>query len=170
MMRRILIAGFVLYFGAVAGLLTLINHVRARGSEGPVQPIAFSHQIHAGQLGLECTYCHQTAETSARPGIPSIERCMECHESAATDRPEIQILRRHWEMGEPIVWERVYELPWHVTFTHKRHVRAGIDCATCHGEVRAQARVRQVRSLKMGWCVNCHRAHGAETDCLTCHR
>jgi hypothetical protein len=95
---------------------------------------------------------------------------MECHANAATDRPEIQKLTGFWENNEPIVWQRVHQLPWHVGFTHKRHVKAGVACETCHGDVAVESRIRQIRSLKMGWCVGCHRANGADTDCWVCHR
>jgi hypothetical protein len=95
---------------------------------------------------------------------------MECHEKAATDRPEVQKLTGYWEDREPIRWVPVHNLPWHVLFTHKRHIRAGLICARCHGPVQVQERVRQIGSLKMGWCLRCHRQQEAPTDCLVCHR
>jgi hypothetical protein len=82
----------------------------------------------------------------------------------------VKKLRAHWAEKRAIEWVKVHELPWHVGFTHKRHVRAGVDCAECHGEVKYETRIRQVRSLTMGWCITCHRARGAPRDCWTCHR
>jgi hypothetical protein len=95
---------------------------------------------------------------------------MTCHETVALDRPEVQKLRGHVERKEPVVWERVHSLPSFVHFTHKRHVRAGVDCAACHGGVASMARVKRVRPLTMGWCVSCHWTRGAPTDCATCHQ
>ncbi len=152
------------------GLILLIAQVRGERGVGPEQPIGFSHPIHVGELGLDCTDCHQTVEVSRHPGFPPLEFCMDCHEDAATDRPEVQKLIRHWEEQEPVEWVEVYELPWHVYFTHKRHIKADVDCAECHGDVSVQMPIRQVRALRMGWCVNCHRERGASTDCWTCHK
>ena len=170
MVRKLLIGGLVAFFVVTAVLVWLIADARGRGDEGPAQPIAFNHKIHAGDLGLECTHCHRHAAESSRPGIPSVSLCMECHETAAVDRPEVRKLREHWERREPIEWARVHRLPWHVGFTHKPHVRAGVECTQCHGEVQVETRIRQVRSLKMGWCVSCHRSRGAGTDCWVCHK
>lgn len=96
--------------------------------------------------------------------------CADCHLKVATDKPEVKKLMKYWEDKQPVPWNKVHNLPWHVHFTHKRHIKAGIDCSVCHGEVRAMTTARQVRSLEMGWCVNCHREKGAPTDCLVCHK
>lgn len=168
--RRILLAGSISYIAVMVAGLLVIGYFRADAGVGPVQPIAFSHPIHAGGLALDCTHCHQWVEVSRYPGLPALSVCMECHESAATDRPEIQKLTRYWEDGREVGWVKVYENPWHVYFSHKRHVKAGVDCSVCHGDVTVQMPIRQVRSLKMGWCVSCHRENGASTDCATCHK
>jgi len=141
-----------------------------RKHEAPVQPIAFPHPTHITKVGLACTHCHTTVDKSPRAGVPAMSICMECHKSAATDRPEIKKLAGYWDRKEPVPWIKVHILPWHVRFTHKRHIKAGVDCAVCHGEVKAEMRIRQVRSLRMGFCVNCHRQKGASTDCWTCHK
>lgn len=136
----------------------------------PDQPIQYSHNIHVNKLEMECTDCHQYADQGPKAGIPSMQLCMDCHESAATDREEIKKLTDYWNRKEPVPWVKVHRQNWHVFFTHKRHVNAGIDCTVCHGEVRAMTTGRKVRSLDMGWCVNCHRKNDAPTDCLTCHK
>ena len=141
-----------------------------RKHEAPVQPIAFPHPTHINKVGLACTHCHTTADKSPRAGVPAMSICMECHRNAAVDRPEIKKLTGYWERKEPVPWIKVHNLPWHVRFTHKRHIKAGVDCAVCHGEVKAEMRIRQVRSLRMGFCVNCHRQKNASTDCWTCHK
>ncbi len=136
----------------------------------PDQPIAFSHKLHTGKVGLKCTHCHGYTDKSRRAGIPEMKICADCHLKVAVDKPEIKKLMKYWEDKEPVPWNKVHNLPWHVHFTHKRHIKAGIDCSVCHGEVRAMTTARQVRSLDMGWCVNCHREKGAPTDCLVCHK
>lgn len=158
------------YFGTALLAVAALGYCQAHYRQPPTQPIAFAHSVHAGRLGLDCAFCHAFADRSPQAGVPPVERCMTCHRSIALESPEVQKLHRHQEQGEPILWNRVHGLPAHVHFTHKRHIRAGIDCSACHGGVRRMERMRQVRSLEMGWCVTCHRAHGASTDCATCHQ
>jgi hypothetical protein len=95
---------------------------------------------------------------------------MGCHQTIAVERPQVRKLRGHAERREPVAWNRVHRLPDHVHFTHKRHVRSGIDCAACHGAVAKMERVKRVRPLTMGWCVTCHRLRQGPTDCATCHK
>ena len=142
---------------------------------GPTQPIAFSHQIHADTLGMNCLYCHYAAEKSPIANIPPVSTCMGCHKLARADRPEIMKLAGYFERSEQVPWVQVYKLPSHVKFNHKRHVKAGIQCAECHGPVQTMKQVYQYSSLKMGWCVSCHRQHlddatnPATMDCIACH-
>jgi hypothetical protein len=142
---------------------------------GPVQPIRFPHDIHAGKLGMSCLYCHYGAEKSPVANLPPVSLCMGCHKMAAVDRPEVQKLTDYWQRGEAIPWVEVHWLPDHVKFNHKRHVKAGVACQTCHGPVEKMKVVYQYSSLKMGWCVECHRQHlrdpqfPASMDCIVCH-
>lgn len=167
MIVRLALAG---YFAAALLLLAALAWYRGRSPVAPQQPIAFPHTVHAGSLRLACTFCHTFAERSPRAGIPPLATCMTCHQSIALEKAEVKKLRGYVERKEPVVWQRVHRLPGHVRFTHKRHLRAGIDCAVCHGGVAKMARVKRVRPLTMGWCVTCHRQRGAPTDCATCHR
>lgn len=164
---RLALAG---YFTAALLALALLARHRGQYPPAPEQPIAFPHSVHAGRLNLECGFCHTFAERSPRAGIPPLATCMTCHGSIAVERPEIRKLRGYVERREPVAWRKVHLLPDHVHFTHKRHVRAGIDCSACHGGVARMERVKRVRPLTMGWCVTCHRLRGAPTDCATCHR
>ena len=167
--RRIvllLIGGYLLF---TLVLLAGVAHHTYFGRKVDEQPIAFVHSIHIQELGLTCDYCHIYADKSVSAGIPAMQTCMECHEGAAADNPEIQKLTAYWEDKEPVPWVRVHSLPDLAHFTHKRHVSAGVDCSACHGRMEAMAAARQVRSLQMGWCVSCHRSEGAPTDCLICH-
>ncbi len=146
--------------------------------EGPVQPIFFSHVIHAGSMQMACQYCHANARRSSAAGIPSVERCMGCHKIvAAQGNPEVQKLQGYWDRKEPIPWVRVFKLPEFVDFTHKRHIQVGVQCQTCHGRIETMERVAAVTgqnlpndllnltgmsvpptTLTMGWCVECHRS------------
>lgn len=164
-------------------------------AEGPDQPIAFSHVTHVQQLGVDCTFCHRTVTEENAAGIPSVSQCMFCHQVIGEGLPEVEKLRDFFERGDPINWVRVHRLPDHVRFVHEAHitfftqgenVSASQVCVICHGEVASMVKVRQVRSLKMGDCVDCHRDVAravkgtilqdvvdpnvsAPTDCTTCH-
>ncbi len=133
------------------------------------QPIAFSHAHHAGEYQIDCEFCHVYARRGPVAGIPSVERCAGCHRTILSERPEILKLLDYWENREPIPWLRVHDLPDYVRFTHKAHLRAGLDCAHCHGDVTGMAIAAQVEPLTMGWCVDCHEARDASRDCLVCH-
>ena len=133
------------------------------------QPIAFSHARHVRQAGIDCQFCHAYARRGPVAGIPSVERCVGCHRSILTERPEIMKLLDYWQEETPIPWIRIHDLPDYVRFSHKAHVRSGVDCAACHGDVAHMDVAVQVESLSMGWCLDCHTARGASRDCLVCH-
>ncbi|RMH57672.1 MAG: hypothetical protein D6679_06085 [Candidatus Hydrogenedentota bacterium] len=163
----VVIAGyFLLLFLTVGALYAYWN----RYMTVPEQPINFSHKIHVFDNGLPCSTCHKLFEKSSTAGIPAIETCMSCHKSVAAGKPEIKKVRAFWDRKEPIPWERVHNLPDHVLFSHKPHIKAGLDCAACHGEIKAMPVVKQVRSLEMGFCVQCHRKKNAPLECATCHK
>jgi hypothetical protein len=144
-------------------------------NKGPQQPIAYSHKLHAGTLGINCLYCHYGAEKSPIANIPAVSVCMGCHKIAAAGKPEIVKLASYYQRGEPVPWVEVNKLPEHVKFNHKRHVKAGVQCMDCHGPINTMDVVYQWPSLKMGWCISCHRQHlndatnPTNMDCLTCH-
>jgi hypothetical protein len=157
------------WFGLWLLVLGALAAARLAEPLAPAQPIAFPHTVHAGRLMLECRFCHAMVDRSPRATVPALSVCMTCHATIAVDRPGVKALRGYVERREPIAWNRVHLLPEFIGFTHKRHVKAGVACATCHGDVAAMARVKKVRPLTMGWCVTCHRTRGASTDCATCH-
>ena len=135
------------------------------------QPIAFPHRVHLAK-GLTCTdYCHESASKGPIAGLPSIKTCMICHDAIATDRPIIQKLADYQSRGVDVTWQRVYgyTAEAHVRFNHAPHIRAKVDCATCHGNVNEQTVAERVVDLNMGFCVTCHRSKQAPNDCLTCH-
>ena len=168
----------------------LVSSARA-----PRQPILFNHVIHAGSFQIPCQYCHADARRSEYAGLPSVERCLGCHRIiGAQDNPEIVKIHEHAKRGQAIPWVRIFKLPEFTYFSHKPHVRFGLECQTCHGPIE-QMRVVGAetgprlgddlirllgfrpapRPLTMGWCVECHReqnaARGAKAplECVTCH-
>lgn len=167
--RWLLPVALTAWFAGALAVLGALAAWREADVTAPAQPIAFPHTVHAGTLSLPCSFCHLNVERSSQATVPPLSVCMTCHETIAAGRPEVERLKAHVARGEPVTWRRVHELPSFVHFTHKRHVRAGVACATCHGDVAAMARITRVRPLTMGWCITCHRTRGAPTDCATCH-
>ena len=131
--------------------------------------VAFDHRVHVADNGLDCQLCHAYARRGPVAGLPPAARCAGCHRFVAAESPAVESLMARFEAGEPLAWTRVHRLPDYVRFTHKRHVRAGVACGTCHGDVGAMRTVEQVAPLTMGWCVGCHEQRQASDDCLTCH-
>ncbi len=123
----------------------------------PAQPNPFSHKVHAGNLGLDCRYCHSNVERSSVAGVPATETCMNCHRFVRWDTPTIRQVTGQWSANVPFQWTRVHRLPDFAYFSHQPHVRAGLECAACHGDVASMDRMRVVAPMSMGWCLNCHR-------------
>lgn len=123
----------------------------------PEQPIPFSHALHAGELGFDCRYCHNTVDVASHAAVPPTETCMRCHENLHADSPKLAALRKSWETGKPIRWERVHDLPDYAYFNHAAHVNRGVSCVSCHGRIDQMEVVEQVEPLSMGWCLECHR-------------
>ena len=179
--RFILPIALVFILGTVLGVGWFTEPDRLERGYEPEQPIPFSHQLHPGTLRIPCTYCHSGVLKSRQAGIPTVEKCMNCHRVTKTDSPDIQALAALYESGEPLYWKRVHSLPDYVFFDHRPHVHAGIICQTCHGEVQTMPRVYQFMSMRMSHCLGCHRdpgyalpvdsniAKGPE-NCNICHR
>ncbi|MBI4202981.1 MAG: cytochrome c3 family protein [Chloroflexi bacterium] len=194
------IAGLVL-LGAVVYLVGSAWFGLPVGAQGPDQPIAFPHTVHAGSvesggIGLDCTFCHRNVDKGAAATVPAVQQCMFCHSKVGgtTEAAQLQItkLRNYYESDTAINWVRVHRLPDHVQFVHDLHinylmenparivnsvpeigsdgsVNAAQTCSTCHGQIATMTTVKQVRALKMGDCVDCHRQNNAPTDCAICH-
>jgi hypothetical protein len=124
----------------------------------PEQPVAFSHALHAGDLGLDCRYCHNTVERTAHAAIPPSQTCMNCHSQVKTDSPRLAPVRESFASGESIPWVRVHQLPDYAFFDHSPHLAAGVGCSSCHGRIDGMEVVEMASSLSMGWCLDCHRA------------
>lgn len=124
----------------------------------PEQPVPFSHKLHAGQLGMDCQYCHTQVKESRYANIPATQTCMNCHNQIATDSTSLEPVRQSWETGEPVEWNRVHMLPDYAYFNHAAHVNVGVGCESCHGRIDRMEQVYQAEPLSMGWCLDCHRA------------
>lgn len=123
----------------------------------PVQPVPYSHKLHAGDLGLDCRYCHASVEVSAVANVPPTQVCMNCHRLVKRDSELLAPIRDSAATGRPMRWVRVHKLPDYAYFTHRAHVAAGIGCVTCHGRIDEMEVVTQARPLSMSWCLDCHR-------------
>jgi hypothetical protein len=174
----------IIVFVAVASFTVTYFASRAeRNGVGyaPVQPIAFSHKLHAGTMRIDCKYCHTAVTSSPHATVPAVSVCMNCHTVARKNRPEIIKLTRYYEEGIALPWKRVHKLPDFVYFNHSAHVNRGIDCVNCHGHVEEMDVVTQVSEFTMAACLKCHRnapeilsnvpgiQNGPE-NCYACHR
>lgn len=139
-------------------------------SIGPRQPIPFSHRVHAGTKEISCLICHPDAPTSDYAGIPGTETCMLCHSKIIKEFSPIRDLHAHFHNKQPILWNKVAQVPDYSYFSHRVHVQRGIDCGNCHGDVKGMDRIEQVHDFNMGFCLDCHRAENAPIGCYTCHR
>lgn len=126
----------------------------------PQQPVPFSHKLHAGDLGLDCRFCHNTVERSAGAAVPPTATCMNCHTKVLTDSPRLALVRESAASGEAIPWVRVHMLPDYAFFDHSVHIAAGVGCASCHGRIDQMKVVTQSKPLSMSWCLDCHRDPG----------
>ncbi|MEY4093982.1 MAG: hypothetical protein RLZZ53_1181 [Acidobacteriota bacterium] len=121
------------------------------------QPVQFSHQHHAGGIGIECRYCHTSVEVSPSAGIPPTKTCINCHSQIWNTSPYLEPVRASFRDDKPLNWIRVHDLPDFVYFNHSIHVRKGVGCETCHGRVDRMPLMIQKSSLQMEWCLDCHR-------------
>ena len=123
----------------------------------PEQPVPYSHRLHAGQLGIDCQYCHTAVEVADHSNVPPTQTCMNFHTQIRTESLKLLPVRESWATGAPIPWVKVHNLPDYANFTHAMHVNNGVGCETCHGRIDEMEVVRQVEPLSMGWCLECHR-------------
>ncbi|GAC1584515.1 MAG: c-type cytochrome [Ginsengibacter sp.] len=179
----ILLAVIVLFF--IAGYFLINGAIGLGRQKGyqPIQPIYYSHKVHAGTNQISCLYCHSSAQDSKMAGIPPVNVCMNCHMaikeyagepitkedgSSVNGTAEIQKLyqyagwnpgtKKYDKPGKPIEWVKIHNLPAHVYFNHSQHIKVGKQqCQTCHGPIQQMPEVHQFADLSMGWCVNCHR-------------
>jgi hypothetical protein len=142
--------GWAYYQGYYSTYFSQVNVFRE-------QPVMFSHKHHVDGLGIDCRYCHTSVEVSSNAGIPPTHTCMSCHSQVWTDAPILEPVRESYRTGKPLQWIRVHDLPDFVYFNHSIHVKKGVGCTTCHGQVDQMPLMMQVNTLFMGWCLECHR-------------
>jgi len=148
----------------IVGIAAVVGFFRYYGSPKyldvgyqPIQPIAYSHKVHAGDLKMDCRYCHSQIEVSPHANVPSTQVCMNCHTLIGSDKPSLKPLFDSWANNIPVKWQRVHKLPDYAYFNHSAHLRAGVACITCHGDVTKEEVITQLKPLSMGWCLDCHR-------------
>jgi len=150
----ILFGGLVLLFVALA----VLDRSDYNIGKGWVvrQPVPFSHEHHAGALKIDCRYCHDSVEVSAVAGLPPTDTCMSCHSQIWTGAEMLAPVRQSLVEGKPLRWNRVAELPDYVYFQHNVHVKAGVGCETCHGQVDTMPLMYRAETFTMSWCLDCH--------------
>ena len=157
----------------LASLMVVVFVVLASVSAalGQQQPIGFSHRTHVEKARMQCADCHEGASSRDVAGIPSIRKCMLCHQFIGKDLPEIVRLAEYWERKHEVPWVRVYGFKQDasVQFRHAPHARAEIECQRCHGDVGSMTVASKVVRHTMGTCIECHRENQASDDCLVCH-
>lgn len=151
----LLVAGGPVYLIAVIAYGVTPEAIRI--GYQPEQPVPYSHALHAGELGLDCRYCHNTVEESPHAAIPPAGTCMNCHTGIHADSPTLLPIRESASQNIPVEWVRVHDLPDYVFFNHSAHVTRGVGCESCHGRVDQMVEVHQVKPLTMEWCLGCHR-------------
>jgi hypothetical protein len=136
----------------------------------PIQPVPYSHALHAGQLGLDCRYCHSNVEKSGFANLPTAQTCMNCHDQIKTTSPLLAVVRQSYQTGQPVPWVQIHEVPDFVYFNHAIHINRGVSCVECHGQINQMDIVAHAKPLSMGFCLDCHRdpaAHLRPRDQVT---
>ena len=146
-------------FGAltVAGVWYFLSPEYTDVGYRPRQPVPYSHKLHVGELGLDCRYCHASVEQSSVSNIPPTTVCMNCHSLIKKDSELLEPIRASEQDGISMRWVRVHNLPDYAYFHHAAHVRAGVGCVSCHGQINEMEVVMQAEPLSMSWCLDCHR-------------
>lgn len=150
--------------GGLVGLLGVVGFFDYYGSPEftdvgyrPEQPVPFSHITHADSLKMDCRYCHNFVEVSHEANIPPTQTCMNCHVMILAASDSLKLVRESWENNTPIQWVRVHKIPDYAYFSHSVHLRVGVGCESCHGNIPTMKVVAQQKPLSMGWCLECHR-------------
>lgn len=124
----------------------------------PAQPVPYSHKMHAGNMGMDCRFCHSTVEKAGFAAVPPTQTCMVCHTAIRKDSEKLAAVRESFQTGKPIEWKKIHKVADFVYFNHGAHINAGVGCSTCHGRVDQMEVVKQVSPISMPWCIECHKA------------
>jgi hypothetical protein len=156
--RLFLLGSFVIAAGGTVGIVGLARSGYVTSTDfQPSQPIPFSHRHHAGELGVDCRYCHTGVETGPQAGLPPTETCMTCHSQIWTNASMLEPVRRSLAENRPIHWTRVAKLPDYVFFRHDIHIAKGVGCESCHGRIDQMALTYRTKAFTMDFCLDCHR-------------
>ncbi|MEI8342621.1 MAG: cytochrome c3 family protein [Verrucomicrobiota bacterium] len=155
---KLLVCIIVIANAVTAGFWYYFTPKYTRVGYMPVQPVPFSHNIHATQLGMDCRYCHSFVEVAAHSNVPNTQVCMNCHTQVQKDNPKLAAVRESWKTGLPVDWVQIHKTPGYAYFNHSVHVNRGVSCFSCHGELNKMDVVYEKKPLSMGWCLECHRA------------
>jgi hypothetical protein len=162
----LLAAGGAVYAGSMFMLVT--DDTTLNVGYAPEQPVPFSHAIHAGQLKMDCRYCHTTVFDAAHAAIPPTATCVNCHSPVGGDgttalaavhasSTKLASIHESWKTGKSVAWKKVHNTPDFVYFNHAAHVNSGVSCVSCHDRIDKMERVYQAKTLSMDWCLECHR-------------
>ena len=154
---KMVVALFLALTALTSGVTYYATPKYLRVGYEPRQPVAFDHDLHVSQLGMDCRYCHTYVDRSHESNVPAASTCMNCHNQIQTDSPALAPVRESYYSGEPIPWVRVHMLPDYVYFNHAVHVNRGISCVECHGAVHEMEEVYHAKSFSMAFCLECHR-------------
>ncbi|MGB0420629.1 MAG: cytochrome c3 family protein [Limisphaerales bacterium] len=154
---KVLVGVLLIGSAAVAAISYYATPKYTRVGYQPKQPVPFSHAIHAGQLGMDCRYCHNGVESSWFSNIPAASVCMNCHNQVRKDDPKLALVRESYETGKPIPWVQVHKVPDYVYFNHSVHVNRGFSCVECHGQINEMDEVYHAKPFGMSFCLECHR-------------
>ena len=154
---QIIVFLFVLGGVAAAGITYYATPKYLRVGYQPVQPVPFEHSLHAGQLGIDCRYCHAGVEKSGTSSLPAAQTCMNCHSQIKTTSPVLEVVRESYKTGDPVPWVRIHQAPDYVYFNHSVHVNRGVSCVECHGKINEMTTVYHAKPHSMSWCLDCHR-------------
>jgi len=160
----LLLAGAPVYLIAIVAYGVTPEAIRI--GYQPKQPVPYSHAVHAGEMQMDCRYCHSAVEQSPHATIPPAATCMGCHSVVHPTSEKLAPIRAAYPMKDgardytkksvPVEWIKVNDLPDYVFFNHSAHVNRGVGCETCHGRVDLMEEVYQTKPLTMGWCLDCH--------------
>lgn len=155
--KNAIIALMIVGLAITAGMTYYMTPKYADVGYQPIQPVAFDHSLHVGQLGIDCRYCHTFVDRSAFSNIPDAGTCMNCHNQIRADSPALAPIRESVASGNPVKWVKIHSMPDYVYFNHAVHVNRGVSCVECHGKVNEMPVVFRDKSLTMQFCLDCHR-------------
>lgn len=154
---KIVVCALVLVNAVSLGMWYYFTPKYTRVGYQPAQPVPFPHDVHVGQLGMDCRYCHSFVEVAAHSNIPTTQVCMNCHQQVQRDNPKLAPIRESWATGKPMEWVQIHKTSDFVYFNHSAHVNRGVSCVSCHGQVNEMSVVYHAKPHSMDWCLNCHR-------------